>query len=338
MSRLHSLPSMPRGLILFYAVILTNHFASGTRNLDSSSLQDLFAKATRMPGKYFMSETDQFREEQQLADAVYYEYGANEYDYDSDYFSRMLANKDAESAKKLPELPSSPCVVGSPCPNSTDNQSDHDVTHEGNDDILSNTTSSDIDENEPWLPDQYASNVGGVPLENSTETQNDSNPILQQQVMNDNSPRATLEEVPHDKSAPPKKAPCKGGSSCPSARISREEMERSVYERVRINILKQLNMKEPPNVSARDVDLSSPPIQRILRKHGIKDHRRLNEELVKDDNGEDMTAKETVISSAKSQRKYRILFLLLARNSASKIFRILRESCNRKDIRRISVQ
>lgn len=305
MSRLSSLLSMPGAQLLFCAAILANRVVHGTRPTDSSSMQDWLVEVTRMPGKYFMSVSDKFIKQKE-GEVEYYEYGVNDYDYDDGFIRRTLV-QDNRARDKLPEHPSVPCVDGSPCPNVTDAQhekSQPSRQQDGNDISTNSTPTSEIDENEPSLPEQNAPCVGGAPCANSTESEEDIDRISQQQEDDaDYSPRATLEEAPVDKSAPTKKTPCTGGSSCPSARISREDMEKSVYERVRINILKQLNMKEPPNVSASDVDLSSPPIQRILRKHGIKDQRHLDQELVKDESGEDMTTKETVISSAKPSRE-----------------------------------
>lgn len=311
MYRPSSLPSMPRGLsILLCTLILTNHQVIGTKNtVIPTPLRDWFLEATKMPQEFFISEADRYAKEQETQhqeteyqETKYYQYGEAEYVYDNDFLTRMVY--DGDSDEKRPEHQTVPCVGGRPCPNSTDNQHENTQSEPQryvNDLPSDSWPSLEVDENEPSLPEQNAPCIGGGPCQNSTEMRENTNQISEQGDANDHSPRATLEEVPNDKSAPVKKAPCTGGSPCPSARITREEMERSVYERVRNNILKQLNMKEPPNVSARDVDLSSPPIQRILRKHGIKDQRRLDEELVKDGNGEDMTTKETVISNAKPQ-------------------------------------
>ena len=91
--------------------------------------------------------------------------------------------------------------------------------------------------------------------------------------------------------------PCPGGKNCPDA-ISEEVKKVLMVEKVKQNLLKQLNMRKPPNVSGT-IDYDSPPIKLFLKKHGLKKDRLLEDDL---ENEPAETAKETVLSYAKPRK------------------------------------
>lgn len=90
------------------------------------------------------------------------------------------------------------------------------------------------------------------------------------------------------------KQPCPGGKAC-----ARREEARAIWvDSVKRNILQQLKMKAPPNITVPEISLDSPPIRRILK------HKRRLEELESEfeedlEYQEDETKREKVISYAR---------------------------------------
>ncbi|XP_039256232.2 growth/differentiation factor 8-like [Styela clava] len=106
-------------------------------------------------------------------------------------------------------------------------------------------------------------------------------------------------EVPYDDQeisdyTAEEKRPCRGGKSC----APREEARALWVDSVKRNILQQLKLKAPPNITVPKISLDSPPIRRIL-----KQKRRLDElelEIEDEEYEEDETKREKVISYARA--------------------------------------
>lgn len=97
-------------------------------------------------------------------------------------------------------------------------------------------------------------------------------------------------------------SPCLRGKVC----AKREESKAMMVEAIKRNILTQLKMAAPPNISIPKISLDSPPLRRIFKKYGIKSdakRMRMPEEEEDPEWVDDETSKEKVISYARPLRE-----------------------------------